>query len=149
MRVSDFRKKEDRMFKRKTIINSINEETDARYYLSKPYFMLCREWVCKKWKIVSLSFAIVLYFVISAEAGMVYGHLYGAEGYFQPSDTFTLTEEKGNRFSVTTDENKGYSINIPPGIYKVEFKKGGNVWEAWIQSLPDAVGQDIYLQKVR
>lgn len=60
-----------------------------------------------------LAFTLILYFSISAEAGMVYGHLYGAEGYFQPSDTFTLTDEKGNRFSVTTDENKGYSITIP------------------------------------
>jgi hypothetical protein len=130
-------------------LSKTNHEKNAISLWREPSYRCYPQWICTKWRIVCLVFTLILCFTISAEAGMVYGHLYGAEGYFQPSDTFTLTDEKGNRFSVTTDENKGYSITIPPRIYKVEFKKGGAVWEAWIQSLPDAVGQDIYLQKVR
>ena len=131
------------MFKQKTFKNSI--------LLSKLLPRHVHGWTYSRWTVVSVAVALLLCFAIYAQADLVYGRVYGAEGNFPPEGTFTLTNnEDENVYQVITDENRGYSIFLPPGIYSVEFIDGDDIrWEAEIRSVNDPIQQDIHLERAR
>jgi hypothetical protein len=103
----------------------------------------------KRWAFAGVTLMILFFFVASAESGMVYGGIFGVDQELQVGDTLSLFNEKGVRLEakIKVDEYKGYTINLPQGIYRVEFNKSGNTWEAWIQSFPQSIRQDINFQK--
>lgn len=109
--------------------------------------MFKHKWVFTNWTIVSMAFTLLLCLAISAEAGMVSGRVRGADDNFEPGDEFIVFDAQERRFPVTTDQNRNYSILLPPGVYRVEFKKNDLVWEAWIQSSTQPVHQDIILRR--
>ena len=89
---------------------------------------------------------------------MVYGHLY-CEGCDLPRQiTFdvTVTQKNGTDSitqkkitTITTDENRDYSIFLPPGIYKIKvMNTQEKQWEARMRSYSNPIRQDIYLQKI-
>jgi len=102
--------------------------------------------VAKMWT-VPLILSLVFCLAVTAEAGMVYGRVYGADDVFRPGDTFALLKKDKLVMEVKTDESRGYSIIIDPGIYRVQFRKGGAIWEAWIQSFSGPARQDIHLKR--
>ncbi len=99
------------------------------------------------WTVIPLALALVLCLAVAVEAGMVYGRVYGAEEAFRPGDTFLLKRGDGSVIEVKTDESRGYSVIIEPGVYKVEFIKDGNVWESFIRSFSGPIRQDIHLER--
>jgi len=109
------------------------------------------KWFYKKWKFVSISFALLLCFVISAEADIVYGRVYDNTGALLCDVQIKITgkDQNGNVFTVavTTNRDGSYKVFIPPGAHKVEFTKGIDKLEAWILSYPEPFHQDIYLKK--
>src|SRR5262252_1416571 len=93
---------------------------------------------------------LIIYTTVPAEAGMVYGHIYGEMKSVNPE--ITIEDSKGNEVKdvkVTIDKYKNYSVFILPGVYKITFKDQNNTWEAVIQSYPQTIRQDMYLKKVR
>lgn len=100
-----------------------------------------------RWAAITLALSLLLCLTVAVEAGMVYGRVYGAEEAFKPGDTFLLTKKNGSVIKVKTDDSRSYSVIIEPGVYKVEFIKGGMVWETFIQSFSGPVRQDIYLKR--
>jgi hypothetical protein len=95
----------------------------------------------------ALSLFILLIFIFAVclalpvDADMVYGRIYGAD--VRPGDVLFLSKDgREPKIRATVDANRGYSITIPTGLYKVEF----NNMEAWIQSFPQPARQDIYLK---
>lgn len=140
------------MFKNYTLLKSIHKETGTRFYGFEPFHKRYREWVCTKWIIVCLAFTLAFCLAIPAEADMVYGRVYDETGRLQCGEKFTIKgkDPNGNIFSVEVSTDKGdgsYRISIPPGTYKVEFIKNNDTLEAWIQSFPQPIRQDIYLKK--
>ncbi len=109
------------------------------------------KWVCKKWKIMFLAFALLLCFAISAEADIVYGRVYDDTGTLLRDVQIKIIgkDQNGNVFTVavTTNRDGSYKVFIPPGAHKVEFTKGIDKLEAWILSYPEPFHQDIYLKK--
>jgi hypothetical protein len=99
----------------------------------------------KRWMISGMTLIMFLFSAISAEAGMVYGRVSGVEGgVFTPEDTFEIYDSQNRRLKeVRTDSEGGYSVLLPEGVFRVIYH---NTWEAWIQSTPSAVRQDIYLR---
>jgi hypothetical protein len=93
--------------------------------------------------------ALLLCLPFAAHAGLVYGRVFGAETQFKPRDTIVIKSSNGQQVkTVKTDEYKGYSVYLPPAIYRVEFRDASNaIWEASIESYPQPVRQDIYLKK--
>jgi len=100
------------------------------------------------WTGTCLMMVLVFCLPTGAEAGLVYGRVYGAEGEFEPGDAFTLIISEARRIEVKTDKFKGYSISIAPGMYDVEFTKNKK-WKAVIQSYPQPVRQDIHLKEAK
>ncbi|NOZ25361.1 MAG: hypothetical protein GXO94_04625 [Nitrospirae bacterium] len=97
---------------------------------------------------VLLALSLILCFAVAAEAGMVYGRVFGDPGVFRPGDTFVLMKKDRVVREVKTDESGGYSIIIKPGIYRVLFKaEDGTLWEAWIKSFSVPARQDIHLKR--
>jgi len=138
------------MFKRDTLINSINGKTDSQYSLFKMFPIHFHKGECTRGVILSVTFALLLCFAISLEADMVYGRVYGAEGKFKGGDKITLTnKEDETPYNVETDKYKRYSIFLPPGIYEVKFVKDNETWTAEIRSVTEPLRQDIYLKKAR
>jgi hypothetical protein len=102
-----------------------------------------------RWAIVTIAVTLLLGFAVHAKADLVYGRVYEAEGKFPPEGTFTLINNQDKKeYIVKTDGDRGYSIVIPQGIYKVEFKQGDISWEAEIRSVSAPIQQDIYLKRV-
>ncbi|VAX34209.1 hypothetical protein MNBD_NITROSPIRAE03-1749 [hydrothermal vent metagenome] len=97
--------------------------------------------------LISFITCLFILIAVTAEAGMVYGRVYGADGAFKTGDTFLLIKKDGGVIKVKTDDSRGYSIIIAPGIYMVQFRKDGTLWEAWIRSFSSPVRQDIHLKK--
>ncbi len=109
------------------------------------------KWFYKKWKIMFLSFALLLCFAISAEADIVYGRVYDDSGALLRDIQIKIIgkDQNGNVFTVavTTNRDGSYKVFIPPGAHKVEFTRGIDKLEAWILSYPEPFHQDIYLKK--
>ncbi len=91
----------------------------------------------------------ILFLATPVMADMVSGHVNGAEGKFQPKDSFTVKDSSGKVVKVVkTDEYKAYSVFLQPGSYTVEYKdKDNSIWQAPLQSYPQAARQDIQLTK--
>lgn len=89
--------------------------------------------------------ALSLFVSVSADAGLVSGRVNDAKGTFQPGGSFRVKDASGKvvKDSVKTDESKGYSLFLPPGIYTAEFSDGRS---AVIQSHPEPIRQDIQLK---
>ena len=90
-----------------------------------------------------------LFLAAPAMADMVSGRIYGAEGKFQPKDSFEVKDSSGKVVKVVkTDEFKAYSVFLSPGSYTVEYKDKDNaLWQAPLESYPQAARQDIHLTK--
>ncbi len=103
------------------------------------------KWVCKKWEIMFLSFALLLCFAISAEADIVQGQVHDRTGQFQPGYQITIKDQNGNIVkTVTTDAGDGsYRVFLPPCSYIVEFRN----LRGLITSYPNPYYQDIYLER--
>ncbi len=72
---------------------------------------------------------------------MVYGRVYG--GGFKAGDSFTIAGKKSEApRAVSTDRNRNYAVDLPPGSYRVEYR--GRAAE--IRSYPQPVQQDIYFK---
>jgi len=99
--------------------------------------------------IACLLFVSITFLAAPAMADMVYGRVYGAEGKFQPKDSFVVKDSTGKVAKVVkTDELKAYSVFLQPGSYTVEYKDKDNaVWQAPLESYPQAARQDIHLTK--
>ena len=99
--------------------------------------------------IAFVLFVSALFFAAPAMADMVSGRVYGAEGKFQPKDSFEVKDSSGKVLKVVkTDELKAYSVFLQPGSYTVEYKdKNNTIWQAPLQSYPQAARQDIHLTK--
>lgn len=95
--------------------------------------------------ITSLAIALSLLLSVSAEAGLVSGRVNDAKNKFKPGEVFRVKDSLGNvvKDSVKTDESKGYSLFLPPGIYTVEFSDGRSTV---IQSHPEPIQQNINLK---
>lgn len=95
--------------------------------------------------IICLVIALSLSLSISTDAGLVSGRVHDTKGTFQPGERFRIKDSSGKvvKDSVKTDESKGYSLFLPPGIYTVEFSDGRS---AVIQSHPEPIQQNIYLK---
>ncbi|MBZ0170111.1 hypothetical protein MELA_00591 [Candidatus Methylomirabilis lanthanidiphila] len=95
--------------------------------------------------IACLVAALSLFLSVSTEAGLVSGRVNDAKGTFQPKGSFRVKDASGKvvKDSVKTDESKGYSLFLPPGIYTAEFSDGRS---AVIQSHPEPIRQDIQLK---
>ncbi len=93
--------------------------------------------------LLSLSVAL------PARADLVSGRVAGADGKFQPKDSFVVKNADGKVVKqVKTDEYKGFSVFLQPGTYKAEFvDKDKTVWEAPLESFPQPARQDITLKK--
>jgi hypothetical protein len=101
-----------------------------------------------KWIFAGLGFGLLLSFPPSSEGGMVYGRVYSPQGIFRPGDRFELYDTSGKKVrDVATGSDGSYNLNIPEGTYRVQFTKGGETWQAWIESFPQAVRQDIHLTR--
>lgn len=89
--------------------------------------------------------ALSLFVSISADAGLVSGRVNDAKGTFRPGGSFRVKDSSGKvvKDSVKTDESKGYSLFLPPGIYTAEFSDGRS---AAIQSHPEPIRQNIQLK---
>ena len=94
-------------------------------------------------------FVSTLFLAAPARADMVSGRVFGAEGKFQPKDSFAVKDSSGKVLKVVkTDELKAYSVFLQPGSYTVEYKdKDNTLWQAPLQSYPQAARQDIHLKK--
>ncbi|CBE69471.1 MAG: hypothetical protein F9K13_09360 [Candidatus Methylomirabilis oxygeniifera] len=92
-----------------------------------------------------LATALFLFLSASADAGLVSGRVNDAKGTFQSGGSFRVKDSSGKviKDSVKTDESKGYSLFLPPGIYTAEFSDGRS---AVIQSHPEPIRQDIQLK---
>jgi Prealbumin-like fold domain len=100
----------------------------------------------RKWIVIILDAGFLLSFSLSAEAGMVYGRVYSPQGIFGPGDRFELYDTSGKKVrDVATDTDGSYNLNIPEGTYRVQFTKVGRTWQAWIESFPQAIRQDVKL----
>ncbi len=99
--------------------------------------------------IVFVMFASTILVPAPVMADMVSGRVFGAEGKFQPKDSFEVKDSSGKVLKVVkTDESKAYSVFLQPGSYTVEFKdKDNTIWQAPLQSYPQAARQDIHLSK--
>jgi hypothetical protein len=99
----------------------------------------------KKWWIWMMAVGFLFYFSVSSEAGMVYGRVLGVEGgVFTPGDTLAVYDSQNRKLQdVRTDSERGYSVLLPEGVFRVVYR---DTWEAWIQSTPSAVRQDVYLK---
>jgi hypothetical protein len=88
-------------------------------------------------------------FALPARADLVSGRVSGADGKFQPKDSFVVKNSEGKVVKeVKTDEYKGFSVFLQPGSYKAEFvDKEKNVWQAPLESYPQPARQDIQFKK--
>jgi hypothetical protein len=88
-------------------------------------------------------------FALPARADLVSGRVSGAEGKFQPKDSFVVKDADGKKVKeVKTDEYKGFSVFLQPGTYKAEFvDKEKKVWQAPLESYPQPARQDIEFKK--
>lgn len=95
--------------------------------------------------VISLMVGLSLSLSIPADAGLVSGRVNDTKGTFKPGGSFRVKDSSGKvvKDSVKTDESKGYSLFLPPGIYTVEFNDGRS---AVIQSHPEPIRQDIQLK---
>lgn len=95
--------------------------------------------------IACLMTALSLFLSVSTEAGLVSGRVNDAKKTFQSGGSFRVKDSSGKviKDAVKTDESKGYSLFLPPGIYTVEFSDGRS---ATIQSHPEPIRQDIQLK---
>lgn len=100
-------------------------------------------------EIAFVLFVSTLFLPAPAMADLVSGRVYGAEGKFQPKDSFEVKDSTGKVLKVVkTDELKAYSVFLQPGSYTVEYKDKDNaIWQAPLQSYPQAARQDIHLTK--
>ncbi|GEM_PF-5733224 len=119
------------------------DEGSGILYHGNPRRRRPRAW----WTLVPLVLGLILCLSVTVEAGMVYGRVYGAEDVFKGGDAFELEKKGGKTIEVKTDESRGYSIILEPGIYRVRFKRDGTLWEAWIQSSSGSLRQDIHLKR--
>lgn len=94
---------------------------------------------------IALTATLAFFGPIPADAGLVSGRVNDTKGKFQAGGTFRVKDSSGKvvKDSVKTDEAKGYSLFLPPGIYTVEFSDGRS---AVIQSHPEPLQQNIYLK---
>jgi hypothetical protein len=88
-------------------------------------------------------------FALPARADLVSGRVTGAEGKFQPNDSFVVKNADGKVVKqVKTDEFKGFSVFLQPGSYKAEFvDKDKSVWQSPLESYPQPARQDIQFKK--
>jgi len=94
-----------------------------------------------------LATTLTLFLPHSARADQVYGRVF-VDGQIQPHRSFTVKDSSGRSVrDATTDEYGGYSLFLPPGTYRVEFRDDGATLEATIESYPQPVRQDIYLRR--
>jgi len=138
------------MLKSETILRLINEGIDTQSRGFKSSHKRYCEWIQVSRALLCLAF-ILVFFAVPAEAGMVYGHVY-CDGCNLPQQvTFTVTNEANNEsFSVTTDNNRDYSMFLPPGIYRVEVNHAHDrSWQARIRSYSNPIREDIYLEEMR
>jgi hypothetical protein len=138
------------MLKSKTILRLINEGADTQSRGFKSFHKRYCEWIQVSRALLCLAF-ILVFFAVPAEAGMVYGRVY-CDGCNLPQQiTFTVTNEKNNEsFSVTTDNNRDYSMFLPLGIYRVEVTHAHDRrWQARIRSYSNPIREDIYLEEMR
>ena len=108
--------------------------------------MLRTEW--RPWSLTGIRILVIalsLSSSISAHAGLVSGSVNDAKGKFQPGEGFRVKDASGKvvKDSVKTDESKGYSLFLPPGLYTIEFSDGRS---AIIQSHPEPIQQNINLK---
>jgi hypothetical protein len=93
--------------------------------------------------LVILSF--ISLFVVSAEAGILYGQVNGAG--FQGGDSFVVMDGERTVKRVTTDRDRRYRFFIAPGSYEVRYPDANNPrGSAWIQSTNRTASKDIYLK---
>lgn len=94
---------------------------------------------------IFLAIALSLSLSMSADAGLISGRVNDAKGKFQSGEGFRVKDSSGKvvKDSVKTDESKGYSLFLPPGLYTVEFSDGRS---AVIQSHPEPIQQNINLK---
>ncbi len=136
------------MSKRKSYFFEGYEKTNILLTI-KPKYGFSRRGVDKKWGIWMMAVGFLFCLVVSSEAGMVYGRVSAEDRPLKRGDTLTFFDEKKNALGTTSvDERGGYTISLPQGIFRVELKGDGGVWEGWIQSTPQSVRQDIYLKKM-
>jgi hypothetical protein len=139
------------MLKSETILRLINERIDTQSRGFRSFHKRYCDWIQVIRALLCLAFILVL-FAVPAEAGMVYGRVY-CDGCDLPQQiTFTVTNEAKNNedFSVTTDNNRNYSMFLPPGIYRVEVTYARNKkWRARIRSYSNPIREDIYLEEMR
>ena len=88
-------------------------------------------------------------FALPAWADLVSGRVTGAEGKFQPNDSFVVKNADGKVVKqVKTDEFRGFSVFLQPGSYKAEFvDKDKAVWQSPLESYPQPARQDIQFKK--
>ena len=96
-----------------------------------------------------LLFLLAACFALPARADLVSGRVSGADGKFQPKDTFVVKDADGKVVKqVKTDEYKGFSVFLQPETYKAEFvDKEKKVWQAPLESYPQPARQDIQFKK--
>jgi hypothetical protein len=97
----------------------------------------------------SLLLLLAACFALPARADLVSGRVSGAEGKFQPNDSFVIKNADGRVVKqVKTDEFRGFSVFLQPGSYKAEFvDKEKAVWQAPLESYPQPARQDIQFKK--
>jgi hypothetical protein len=88
-------------------------------------------------------------FALPVRADLVSGRVSGADGKFQPKDTFVVKDAGGKEIKkVKTDEYKGFSVFLQPGTYKAEYVDSDKkVWQAPLESYPQPARQDIDFKK--
>ena len=102
----------------------------------------------RAWTSLCLGITFALCMAATSKADLVSGHVYGAEGKFQPGDTFKVKNPKGSDIQVRTDQSRDFSVYLDPGRYKVEFRdRDGDFWDAELVSYPQPVRGDIHLKK--
>ena len=96
-----------------------------------------------------LLFLLAACFALPARADLVSGRVSGADGKFQPKDSFVVKDGEGRKVKeVKTDEYKGFSVFLQPGTYQAEFvDKDKKVWQAPLESYPQPARQDIEFKK--
>ena len=96
-----------------------------------------------------LLFLLAVCFALPARADLVSGRVSGADGKFQPKDSFVVKDADGKKVKeVKTDEYKGFSVFLQPGTYKAEFvDQEKKVWQAPLESYPQPARQDIDFKK--
>jgi len=88
-----------------------------------------------------LSAAAILLVVAKADAGIVYGRVYRADGQVESRGHLVFLNSGEHQALI---ENGSYRIFLPEGVYRVQL--GGRECRAEIVSYPRPMRQDIHLE---